>query len=239
MNSDDFDVESLADYLHLSPAQVVRMAERGHLPGRRLAGQWRFSAGEIHHWWESRLETLDDQQLAAAEGVLSRASQSSVDGDEFPGSITDLLPLEAIAVPLAARTRQAVIQGMVDTALHTGWLWDGEKLAEAIRARENLHSTALDNGVALLHPRRPMSTILAQPFLALGITHQGIPFGHNRGVLTDIFFLICSTDDRTHLRILARLSRLTSDLVLLARLRQATDAREARDMLAEAEAKMG
>jgi PTS system nitrogen regulatory IIA component len=238
MNGEDFDVESLAAYLHLTVAQIVRMAERGQLPGRRLAGQWRFSAGEIHHWWETRLETLDDQQLAAAEGVLQRASSSSVEGDEFPGSITELLPLEAIAVPLAARTRQAVIQGMVDTALHTGWLWDGEKLADALRARENLHSTALDNGVALLHPRRPMSTILAQSFVALGITHQGIPFGHSRGVLTDIFFLICSTDDRTHLRVLARLSRLTSDLVLLAKLRQAAGAGEAREILSEAEAKL-
>ena len=31
------------------------------------------------------------------------------------------------------------------------------------------------------------------------------------GVLTDLFFLICSTTDRGHLHTLARLSRLLSD----------------------------
>ena len=50
-----------------------------------------------------------------------------------------------------------------------------------------MHSTALDNGVALLHPRRPMPAILAEAVLALGITPGGIPFGSG-GSLTDIFF---------------------------------------------------
>ena len=69
--------------------------------------------------------------------------------------------------------------------------------------------------MALLHPRRPQPNILAQPFLAFGRTHRGIPFGDRRGRLTDVFFLILSTDDRVHLRTLARLSRLIGDAPLL------------------------
>ena len=116
-----------------------------------------------------------------------------------------------MAVPLNARTRTSVIDKMVQLAAATGWLWDPDKMAEAVAAREHLHSTALDNGVALLHPRRPQPNILAQPFLAFGRTHRGIPFGDARGRLTDVFFLILSTDDRGHLRTLARLSRLIGD----------------------------
>ena len=97
---------------------------------------------------------------------------------------------------------------MVDLAAETGLLWDAEKMTAAVRERENLHPTALENGVALLHPRRPLQQILAEPLVALGITQAGIPFGESHGVLTDVFFLICSTDDASHLRILARLSRL-------------------------------
>ena len=96
-------------------------------------------------------------------------------------------------------------------------------MAEAVRSREQLHSTALDNGVALMHPRRPLTSILAEPVIALGISPQGIPFG-GRGQLTDIFFLICSTDDRGHLRTLARLSRLIGSDELLDALRQAPSA---------------
>jgi PTS system nitrogen regulatory IIA component len=103
-------------------------------------------------------------------------------------------------------------------------------MAEAVRVREEMHSTALDIGVALLHPRRPLASILSEPLLALGRTNQGIPFGGD-GCLTDVFFLICSTDDRGHLRTLARLSRLIADSSLLEALRAAPDAAEARQVV--------
>jgi len=112
-------------------------------------------------------------------------------------------------------------------AANTGHLWDSAEMAEAVQARENLHPTALDNGVALLHPRRPLGQILAQPFLALGRTTGGIPFGSERGQLTDVFFLICSADDSQHLRTLARLSRLISSEGFLDALRTAESSTEA------------
>ena len=112
---------------------------------------------------------------------------------------------------------------MTELAAEAHLLWDAAKMAEAVRAREEMHSTALDNGVALLHPRRPMPAILAEAVLALGISQGGIPFGTG-GRLTDIFFLICSTSDHEHLRILARLSRVINDQEFLASLRAAEDA---------------
>jgi PTS system nitrogen regulatory IIA component len=120
---------------------------------------------------------------------------------------------------------------MCQLAANTGLLWDATGMAEAVAAREDLHPTALESGVALLHPRRPQSTILAEPILALGITGQPLPFGNKSGHLTDVFFLICSTDDRTHLRILARLSRLLTDAVWLTQLRSATSATEALELV--------
>src|SRR5207248_8860875 len=110
--------------------------------------------------------------------------------------------------------------------------------AEAVRAREAMLPTAMDNGVALLHPRRPLPAILGQAFLALGRTDRGIPFGGARGALTDLFFLICSLDDRGHLRTLARLSRLLGDPALIEALRQAPDAQAAWHAIAEREAQL-
>jgi PTS system nitrogen regulatory IIA component len=127
---------------------------------------------------------------------------------------------------------------MVELAANTGWLWDAAKMGEAVRAREDMLPTALENGVALLHPRRPLAGILGQAFLALGRTARGIPFGAPRGTLTDLFFLICSVDDRGHLRVLARLSRLISDPTLLDELRQAPDALAAREAIADREARL-
>lgn len=200
----DFDLQGLARYLHLTPVQVAKLADRGQLPGRKVGGEWKFAKSDIHHWLERRIGLSGEEQLLEVEGVLSRSAPSP---QEEEISIAELMPLEAIAVPLLARTRSSVIGSMVELAAQTGWLWDTAEMAAAIRSREEMHSTALANGVALLHPRRPLPKILAQAFVALGVTSTGIPFGTDVP-LTDIFFLIASTEDRGHLRALARLSRV-------------------------------
>jgi len=228
MTQDDFDIDRLAVYLHLTPTQVSRMADRSRLPGRKIGGQWRFSQAEIHHWLEERIGASDEEALVKVEGVLRQAEHPS---ESESVSLSALLPVAAIALPLSSRTRQSVIHDMVHLAAETGLLWDPAKMVEAVRARESLHPTALDNGVALLHPRRPLPSILADPVLALGRTHQGIPFGGQRGSLTDLFFLVCSIDDQGHLRVLARLSRLIADADFLTRLRQVETPVEAQQLI--------
>ena len=63
MHQDDFDIDRLAGYLHLSRERVSRMAERGKLPGRKVVGKWRFAQAEIHHWLEQRIGGLDADEL--------------------------------------------------------------------------------------------------------------------------------------------------------------------------------
>jgi PTS system nitrogen regulatory IIA component len=230
----DFDVPALAKYLHLDPQKVVKLADRGKLPGRKVAGQWRFARSEIHHWFEQQIGASGEEGLVQVEDVLEKSAPV---GEVEEISIAAMLPPEAIAVPLAARTRNSVIEAMVELAAQTGWLWDPQAMAEAVRAREEIHPTALENGVALLHPRRPMPQILAQPFLALGCTSAGIPFGGS-SPLTDVFFLICSTEDRIHLRVLARLSRILSARGFLNALHQAEDAQTVRQLIAEIEERL-
>jgi len=223
MPSQDFDIDSLARYLHISPAQVAKLADRGSVPGRKIGGDWRFSKAEIHHWLEERIGAAGEEDLEHVQGLLDEAAEGN---EPATVAISELLLPEAIAIPLAARTRSSVIKSMVELAANTGLLWDAAEMAEAVEAREKLHPTALDNGVALLHPRRPLPHILAQPLLALGRTASGIPFGSTSGQLTDIFFLICSVDDSQHLRTLARLSRLIAAPGSLEAIRAAASAAE-------------
>ncbi|MBN2294297.1 MAG: PTS sugar transporter subunit IIA [Pirellulales bacterium] len=232
MPHSDFTIESLAAHLHLTPQQVIRLADRDKLPGRKVGGKWVFSRADIHHWFEDRIGLSDEGELVEVEDVLGRSAST---GEEFEITVSELLLPEAIAVPLAARTQGSVIRGMVDMVAQTGMLWDPEKMTEAILAREKMYPTALGNGVALLHPRRPMASILGQPLVALGITASGIPFGGGCGMLTDVFFLICSVDDRGHLQTLARLSRMITSSGLLDELRAVPDAQTAHRLIVEAD----
>lgn len=233
MSHEDFDIASLSRYLHLTPTQVTKLVERGQLPGRRIGGAWRFSRDEVHHWIEARLGAGGDAELSHVEALLDASH-----GKQLNITINNLLDSDAVSIPLPARTKNSVISSMVELGARTGLLWDIEKMTEAVRAREDLHSTALENGVALLHPRRPLPQILGDTFIALGVTSAGIPFGDERGRLTDVFFLICSMDDATHLRVLARLSRMVTDAEFLAALRSSPSPSDACDQVRDAEQRL-
>lgn len=232
MASSDLDVDQLAAYLHLTPQQVTKLAERGQLPGRKIAGGWRFSEAEVHTWLEQRIGASGDAvELAQVQKVVDRWSE----GHSDVVRLSDLLDASAIEIPLHARTSSSIIRRVVWLAEQTGLLWDAAKMVEAVQAREELHPTALDCGVALLHPRRPQLSILAEPLLALGVTSQAVPFGNHNGNMTDVFFLICSTNDKVHLQVLAKLSRLISGTKFLLDLRGASSAAEAQQLLEQYE----
>ncbi len=226
---EELDIPQLAEYLHVTPDQITKMVTRGNLPGRKIGGDWRFNEAEIHHWLEERIGLSDPDELDRVRRVLHRRA------DAPPQTLSEICTIETIANPLSARTRGSVIRAMSNLAATTGMLWDAPAMAAAVADREKLHPTALDNGVALLHPRRPQTSILADSVLALGICQAGLPFS-DRGQLTDIFFLICSYDDSSHLRILAKLSRIVSDDAFLEGLRSSDSAGDAWLILKEAEA---
>lgn len=230
MPSQDFDLDELAAYLHLTPPQVEKLANRDDIPGRKVAGKWKFSKADIHHWLEHRIGVFDDSELERVEGVLDRHGKH-----EEPVCISDMLHENTIKIPITSRSPRKVITEICDVAMQAGYLWDEPKMIDAVLQRESMHSTALDNGVALLHPRRPLPTIISEGFLAMGRTYQGIPFGGSRGILTDVFFLIGSVDDPSHLRTLARLSRIINDSTVLDGIRKADHADEVLDLIRERE----
>jgi PTS system nitrogen regulatory IIA component len=53
--------------------------------------------------------------------------------------------------------------------------------------------------------------------------------------MTDVFFLICSTDDRVHLQVLAKLSRLLSSTNFLEEIHHVGSPAEARQLLERCE----
>lgn len=234
METSDYDIAALAKYLHMTDVQVRKLADRGQIPGRKVKGEWLFAAMDVHHWLERQIgATSDDEELAEMESVLSPPRDAEAEID-----ITSMLASSGIAVPFSAKTKESAIREITKLAVQTGFLWDEEKMADALRKREELHSTALENGVAFLHPRRPLPSILSEAFIALGISPTGIPFGGGRGHLTDIFFLICSTDERGHLRTLARLSRILKTENFVENLRACSDESAVRKLFREAESEI-
>lgn len=227
---DDLDLAQIARYLHLTPPQVEKMVSRGRLPGRRVGGQWRFNEAEIHHWLEEQIGASDDSvELERVQRVVDRVTGESQDRE-----LHELCSVDTIEIPLQARTRGSVIRAMCDLVAKSGLMWDAPAMAEAVKSRENMHPTALDCGVALMHPRRPQTSILADTVVGLGVSRAPLAFS-DTGHMTDVFFLICSYDDSAHLRTLAKISRLIAMESFLDRLRACETPGEAWHCLQEAD----
>jgi nitrogen PTS system EIIA component len=229
MENETMDLEQLASYLHRDVREVSKMASRGHLPGQKVAGQWRFASAEINYWLETQMPSYTEAELAALETGTSRGKPQN------KPLVTALISESTIAVPLAASTKASVLKELVNLAEQSWQVVDPAGLLAAIKQREELGSTALSSGVAIPHPRRPSPTMLGEPVIAYARTFAGIPFGAPNGALSDIFFLVCCREQRTHLKVLARVSRMMLKPGMVDELRSADTVADTLSLLEAAE----
>src|SRR3954467_8570249 len=106
MTSEMMDMEQLAAYLQRDIREVGKLASRGHLPGHKVGGQWRFARAEINHWIETAIPGYTEKQLANLEDAQDES------GDQEP-LVAGLLSEASVAVPLAASSRAALLNELV------------------------------------------------------------------------------------------------------------------------------
>jgi nitrogen PTS system EIIA component len=230
MENEVMDLEQLAAYLHRDARELSKLANRGYLPGKKVGGEWRFASTEINYWIETQMHAFTEKQLADLEkpGSVACADEGLL--------VSSLLTESTIAVPLRASTKASVLKELVKVAEQSWQIYDADALHEAIKRREELGSTALESGIAIPHPHRPLSEkAQGESVIAFARTGGGIPFGAPDGGLTDLFFLVSCRDARTHLRVLARLSRMFMRPGFLDELRSAETVQEVQQVIERAE----
>ena len=216
-----YGIEEIARYLHLSRADVERLVKDQAIPHERHGDRLVFRKVDIDAWASQRILGLEGKPLAEYHQKSSNgARQIGLHEAIMP----DLIRPEFIDPALPAKTKASVLREMVKLAERAGRVNDGQALREGLEAREELCSTGIPGGLALLHSRNPDSYLYETAFLALGRTIQQIPFGSPDGGSANLFFLIGCPDDRMHLHTLARLCLMAQKTDLLVDLRQAVDA---------------
>ncbi len=223
MPQDFYTLEELAQHLGRDQREIERLAQRGRIPGRKVGGRWQFHINEITHWLEEEM-----RELSAAElGALERRMESTDAGIDQDVPVSSLLRPETVQVPLVAKTRRSVLEGLIEVAGRTWQIWSPADVLRAVLQREEMMSTAFENGVAIPHPRNPLPEAYGESIIAFANTIHGIPFGAPRRGLTDLFFLVLCRDTATHLKVLARLGRLIQKPGFLDTLRECATSEEA------------
>ncbi len=216
-----FGLEEVARYLHLSVADVERLVKDQDIPFERHGDRVVFRKVQIDPWASQRILRLEDRRMAEYDQRTPRGAKQIAPHEAF---MPEIIRPEFIEPALAAKTKASVLRQMVALAEKTGRVSDPKALLHGLEAREELCSTGIPGGLALLHSRSPEPYLFETAFLALGRTVQQIPFGAPDGQPTNLFFLIGCPDDGTHLNTLSRLCLMALKTDLLVDLRQAADA---------------
>ena len=165
MEKREFSAADAARILHIPEKKVVKLAENGELAGHKVQGKWLFSKADMVLWFEKNLtDAKAEDHLDHIEELAENVPQET---DEEP-SIAELLERGGVMIPFPAKTRDSVIRELAKFGADRGLIWDPDTMIEALRRREEMMSTAMDNGAALLHPRRPMPNNIGDSFAIMG-----------------------------------------------------------------------
>ncbi|HOV77988.1 MAG TPA: PTS sugar transporter subunit IIA, partial [Sedimentisphaerales bacterium] len=183
-------IQEVARMLGTDLRRVERMAQRREIPCQKVGGQYRFNRAQITEWLQQEMGSMSHDHLAEVDAGMTSHRETG----ENEAIVAPLLNPQAVTTSLGSRTKDSTLRELVSMAVATGKVYNEQELLDAVMHREELCSTAMEGGIAIPHPRRPLPDAIAEPILVIART-QGIAFGAPDGRLTQLFLLIASQDD--------------------------------------------
>jgi mannitol/fructose-specific phosphotransferase system IIA component (Ntr-type) len=127
-------------------------------------------------------------------------------------TLTDALERDYIKVPLQARTKNAIIEELVEVLIKNRPTYNHEEILSAVLAREVLGSTGLADGVAIPHAKTAAVDKIA---LVMGITPEPIDFKAQDGKGSQLFLVLApEKESSAYIELLASIARATSSSVV-------------------------
>lgn len=225
-------LQETAGYLHLSQRDLETLVKRGEIPHAMQGDRIVFQKRQIDLWASQRILGLSGSQLHEYHKTSSARHHDLSPGHAL---MPEFITPERIAPNLDSRTKPSVMRDIASLAEKTELVCDPDDLMRSLSEREELCPTALDGGIAILHPRHHEPYMFVDSFIILGRTTQAIHAGAPDGKPTDLFFLVCCQDDKTHLHTLARICTMAHSTSLLNELRAAADAQTMHEAIVRSE----
>jgi len=233
MSHEVLSLKQAAEHVHLEENELRHVAQRGEVEATKRGEEWYFEHRALDEWAQRNLLAAGEKDLQAQHRVMMDEHRRA---DRSDWGVSDLFSVETIDLDLRAKAKAGVLRDMTDLADRGGKVYDVDGLYKELEAREAAASTAIGEGVALLHPRFHDPYLFEESFIAYGRSARPVFFGAPEGEGTRHFFLICSTDHEMHLHILARLAILAHGTALIERLDTVETPEEAVAVIRDCEA---
>jgi PTS system nitrogen regulatory IIA component len=136
--------------------------------------------------------------------------------------LTDILRKEQVIADLKARSKRSAMEELCQVLGKEHPSLDMKNLMEVLVERERLGSTGIGDGIAIPHGKLPD---LDNLMLSFGRSLDGVDFDSLDGKPAHLFFLVVAPENSagTHLKALARISRLLKSNVVRRELMEAKD----------------
>jgi PTS system nitrogen regulatory IIA component len=191
-------VRDLTEMFGVSEARITRWVKREQLPAQRVAGQFRFNRFEVLEWAIAHQITVPSDRLAPP-----------VDAP-LDVSLADALEAGGVHYKLPGEDQEASFRAVV-SRLPLPEDFDREHLLGLFVAREALGSTAIGDGIAIPHARRPIVLHVPRSLVTLCFLKHPIAYQAPDGKPVRILFSVVSPTVPAHVQLLARLARALQD----------------------------
>jgi len=188
----------LADYLRVNKRTILRMLDSKQIKGVKIGGQWRFNGSQI-------------DRVFFPENQEKHTSELKELGHSIGVPINRIINKNMMVLDMKATTVEEAINELGNLNFFNEILLDYKDFKQRLLSRETLLSTGVGNGIALPHPRDPITTMRIPAVIIVGRSKVGIDYNAIDGKPVHLFFLICCKNIATHLHVMGKIARLLQD----------------------------
>lgn len=212
--------KELAEYIKINEKTVLKMAQKGQLPGVKIGNQWRFHLSTIDAYLQNGIVKSSEQELDS----LIKTAFTII-------PLSRLIDSHLIILNSKAKTGDEILAELANIAYTVGLTFSKDNLFNELKKREDLLSTAIGNGIAFPHPRYPSPELFNELNIILLRSKGGINFGAPDAKPVHAFFMTCAPNEFIHIRLLAKISKLLHVPDFMKKFMQAENTEQVMQML--------
>ncbi len=191
-----------AKFLKVNEAVIDEMIKAGTFSSEKAGKTVKIDKNQLDEWL-SNLNDTEEKYLAKNRTVCR---------------FQDYFRADSITLDFDADNKYESIGFMSKKAKEIKLVRDHIWLYEVVLAREELVSTAVGKGVALLHPRHMHPTKIKTPSILFARSKEGVEFDAPDNKPVRLFFMLLLHNDKQHLFSLSYISKLLMNEKNLERL---------------------
>lgn len=199
-----------ASYLKVTDSVIKEMTKSKIFSAKKVGSTFKIEKAEVDEWL-ANLNEREVEHLALKRSVCK---------------FSDYFKPKFIYLDFAADNKYEAIGEMSKKAKEVKIVRDHRWLYQVVVAREELVSTAIGKGVALLHPRHLHPSKIKKPSIIFGRSSQGIEFDAIDNKPVNLFFMLLLHDDIQHLFSISYISKLLMSEEILKTLSNAKTSEE-------------